>query len=90
MLSRTRLCGHLRGIEIASPRGMPLTRDNPEARAWLTSNDNCSALATNKFHRTARALAFLYELYEMGAKEVLIDDIQEEIRRGEGGRMRTV
>jgi hypothetical protein len=60
-------------------------RDNPEARAWLTSNDNPSALATNRFHTTARALAFVYELYEAGALDVLIDNIAPEVRREEDG-----
>lgn len=58
---------------------------NPEARAWLASNYNPSALATNKFQTTARALAFVYDLYAAGAKEVLIDNIMADIRPGDGG-----
>jgi hypothetical protein len=42
-------------------------------------------LAANKFQTTARALAFVYELYEMGAEEVVIDNISDEIRPEEGG-----
>jgi hypothetical protein len=58
---------------------------NPEARAWLSANSNPSAVATNKFHETARALAFVDELYAAGATEVLIDNISEEHRAREGG-----
>ena len=56
----------------------------PEARAWLSSNANPSALATNKFGETARALAFVDVLYAAGATEVLIDNIFEEHAAGEG------
>jgi hypothetical protein len=56
-----------------------------EARAWLLSNSNSSALATNKFENTDRALAFVDELYAAGATEVLIDNISEEHRAREGG-----
>jgi hypothetical protein len=52
--------------------------NNPEARAWLSSNANPSAFATNRFGATARALAFVDELYAAGATEVLIDNIFEE------------
>jgi hypothetical protein len=58
---------------------------NPEARAWLSSNANPSALATNKFGETARALAFVDALYAAGATEVLIDNIFEEHAAREGG-----
>jgi hypothetical protein len=56
-----------------------------EARAWLRSNSNSSALATNKFDNTARALAFVDGLYAAGATEVLIDNIFEEHIAREGG-----
>jgi hypothetical protein len=59
--------------------------DNPEARAWLSSNANPSAFATNKFGETARALAFVDELYAAGATNVLIDNISEEHCALEGG-----
>lgn len=62
-----------------------MSAQNPEARAWLSSNANTSALATNKFGTTARALAFVDELYAAGATEVLIDNISEEHRALEGG-----
>lgn len=62
-----------------------MSAQNPEARAWLTSNANRSAFATNKFHETARAVAFVDELYVAGATEVLIDNIFEEHRAHEGG-----
>jgi hypothetical protein len=52
--------------------------NNPEARAWLSSNTNASAFATNRFGVTARALAFVDELYAAGATQVLIDNISEE------------
>jgi hypothetical protein len=45
-----------------------------EAREWLTGNPNESALATNRFHTTERALAFVEALYAEGATEVLVDD----------------
>jgi hypothetical protein len=61
------------------------TSNNPEARAWLSSNANPSAFATNRFHDTARALAFVDELYAAGATEVLIDNIFEEHRERENG-----
>lgn len=64
---------------------MPTRIHDPEARAWLTSNYNPSALATNKFQTTARALAFVYELYAAGAKEVLIDNIFDEVRPEDDG-----
>jgi hypothetical protein len=55
------------------------------ARSRHTSNCNPSALAINKFRTTAGALAFGYDLYAAGAKEVLIDNIMEDIRPGDGG-----
>src|SRR2546430_690220 len=64
---------------------MTVSSQNPEARAWLSANANPSALATNKFHETARALAFVEELYAAGATEVLIDNILEEHHAREGG-----
>ena len=57
----------------------------PEARAWLWSNANPSALAANKFGETTRALAFGEALYAAGATEVLIDNIFEEHAAREGG-----
>jgi hypothetical protein len=45
-----------------------------EARSWLRTNPNRSALATNRFGNTERALAFVDALYARGATEVLVDD----------------
>ena len=45
-----------------------------EARSWLRNNPNPSALATNRFGDTARALAFVDALYARGATEVLVDN----------------
>jgi hypothetical protein len=42
-----------------------------EARAWLSSNANRSAFATNKCGDTAGALAFVEALYAAGATEVV-------------------
>jgi hypothetical protein len=64
---------------------MPSRCNNPEARAWLTSNYNPSAFATNEFQTTARALAFVFELYAGGAREVLLDNIAPEVRPAECG-----
>jgi hypothetical protein len=64
---------------------MPSPLNNPEACAWLLSNYNPSALPTNKFQTTARALAFVYELYAAGAMEVLIDNIMDDVRPNDGG-----
>jgi len=64
---------------------MDLSSTTVEARAWLLSNANSSALATNKFENTARALVFVGELYAAGAMEVLIDNISEEHCAREGG-----
>ena len=45
-----------------------------EARSWLRTNPNRSALATNRFGNTERALAFVDALYARGATEVLVDN----------------
>ena len=45
-----------------------------EARLWLRSNPNPSALATNRFGTTQNALAFVDRLYAAGAAEVFVDD----------------
>ncbi len=47
----------------------------PEAREWLRANWSESALATNRFHDTAHALAFVEELYAAGAQEVWVDGL---------------
>jgi hypothetical protein len=55
---------------------MQAITENPalEARLWLRSNPNPSALATNRFGATQNALAFVDRLYAAGAAEVLVDD----------------
>ena len=45
-----------------------------EARSWLRDNPSSSAFATNRFHTTQRALAFVEMLYAAGATEVLVDN----------------
>jgi hypothetical protein len=57
----------------------------PEARAWLLSNANRRRARHETFHETARAVAFVDELYMAGATEVLVDNILEEHRAREGG-----
>ena len=47
----------------------------PEAREWLRANWSESALATNRFHDTAHALAFVEEVYAAGAQEVWVDGL---------------
>ena len=61
---------------------------NPlEARTWLKSNKNPSALATNRFNDTKTALEFVEQLYQAGAVEVIVDNILDEEQRiqEEGG-----
>lgn len=58
-----------------------------EARAWLQQNRNPSPLASNRFSSPALALAFVEQLYQAGAIDVLIVeplDEPERLRR-EGG-----
>ena len=47
----------------------------PEAAEWLRANWGSSALATNRFGTTARAVKFVEQLYTAGAKMVAIDNI---------------
>jgi len=46
--------------------------EGPEARIWLHSSDNESALASNRFLETRNALRFVQELYEAGADRVIV------------------
>ena len=48
---------------------------SPEARTWLRGNPSPTALATNRFGTTEKALAFVDELYALGAAAVLIDEV---------------
>ncbi|MDD3646880.1 MAG: hypothetical protein PHS44_00045 [Candidatus Dojkabacteria bacterium] len=60
---------------------------NTEASKWLQGNNNPSALASNRFGTTQKALVFVEKLYELGAQKVLIDNIFNEESRieSEGG-----
>lgn len=49
-----------------------------EARSWLKNNKNKSALATNRFNDTKTAQKFVEQLYQLGALEVIIDNILDE------------
>ncbi|MCK4905095.1 hypothetical protein KAS42_02460 [bacterium] len=63
--------------------------NGPEALEWFKKNDNPSALASNHFGPTEKAVAFVEKLYEAGVQEVRIsqecirDD--EETIKEEGG-----
>jgi hypothetical protein len=63
--------------------------DGPEALAWLKSNQNESALASNRFLGTENAVRFVKALYAAGATKVVVprDTIRddEETVLGEGG-----
>lgn len=70
-----------------SPIPKRVEREYPEARAWLLSNPNRSALAANRFMTTQAALDFVDELYALGAVSVKIDNILDDEKRvqTEGG-----
>lgn len=53
----------------------PMSPKVLEARAWLRANQNLSALATNRFYPTERAMAYVNALYDAGAVEVHVDNI---------------
>lgn len=63
--------------------------DGPEALAWLTANQNESALASNRFLGTENAVAFVKSLYDAGAVKVVVpkDTIADDpdTVEGEGG-----
>src|SRR5882762_3938180 len=52
----------------------------PEAWKWLRTNQNPSALASNRFGSTQDALEFVDKLYAVGAKRVMVpkDSIQDD------------
>jgi hypothetical protein len=57
---------------------LPLAHDphpHYEAREWLLTRTNPSALATNRFHTTENALKFVDALYQAGASCVAVDHI---------------
>lgn len=58
---------------------VPRPYDDPqcaEAREWLRTTSNPSALATNRFGHTSEALKFVEQLYDAGASCVIVDHIQ--------------
>lgn len=63
--------------------------DGPEALAWLKSNGNEAALASNRFLETENAVKYVEALYAAGAAKVVVpnDTIRddEETVMGEGG-----
>ena len=67
----------------------PVTGSQAETEAlhWLQQNANPSALATNRFGTTSAALAFVEELYQLGALRVSVTNISKEGWRltSEGG-----
>ncbi|WHY83973.1 hypothetical protein QNH39_14900 [Neobacillus novalis] len=58
-----------------------------EALEWLKSNNNPSALATDRFGETANAIKFVEKIYELGALKVNVIGILDEQERieDEGG-----
>jgi hypothetical protein len=44
----------------------------PEARSWLKTSENESALASNRFLETPNALRFVEQLYAAGAVKVIV------------------
>lgn len=48
--------------------------EGPEALQWLKDNKNPSALASNRFGPTVKAIAFVEKLYEAGAQVVQISE----------------
>jgi hypothetical protein len=59
--------------EIAEADEVSLDEMNgPEAREWLSKNENESALASNRFGPTEQAVRFVDELYRTGAIEVIV------------------
>lgn len=71
--------------DAADPR--LVTMDRMPALAWLRSNRNESALATNRFGGTSTAIAFVNRLHSAGAIEVYVADplAEPERIREEGG-----
>lgn len=60
--------------------------DGPEAREWLSTNHNASALATNRFGLTSEAIEFVEQIYATGVVRVFVpsDSLRDETAR-EGG-----
>jgi len=76
-------------IDSANRADANVVMDGPEALAWLKSNQNESALASNRFLGTENAVKFVRTLYAAGATKVVVprDTIHddEETVLGEGG-----
>jgi len=49
-------------------------KNGPEALAWLQRSDNESALASNRFGPTSKALQFVRALYSAGAVRVIVPE----------------
>jgi hypothetical protein len=56
------------------PRTNEQYYEGPEALQWLKDNKNPSALASNRFGPTVKAIAFVEKLYEAGAQVVQISE----------------
>jgi len=54
-----------------------------EALEWLKSNNNPSALSSNRFGETINAIEFVEKLYELGAIKVSVVGILDEPERVE-------
>jgi len=54
-----------------------------EALEWLKSNNNPSALASDRFGETVNAIEFVKKLYELGAEKVSVIGIMDETERVE-------
>ena len=52
-----------------------------EALSWLRNNRNESALATNRFNSTAKAIEAVKRLYAAGATEVKVGPVLDEPER---------
>jgi len=64
---------------------LPL-KDGPEARAWLASNRNESALASNRFRLTSEAREFVEQLYATGLSHVFVpSESLRDLTKKEGG-----
>lgn len=75
------IVGLLINYSLSSTSDGQLTEQfNPqlEAREWLQTNPNPSALASNRFGDSKNALKFVNLLYDKGAVEVFVSNIYDE------------
>jgi hypothetical protein len=58
-----------------------------EARGWISTNNNVSPLASNRFGAKENALSFVEQLYKAGAEIVYVTSIMQDAKRikEEGG-----